>query len=104
MWDARVLDAAIFGIARDIFMRIYRRCRLHLIGVVLSEFVPARDTQPSLYPDREAKRMGELYGTLDRIRSRFGHSSVIAGKSIGLMKRLERDSYGYILRTPSLTK
>ncbi len=104
MWDARVLDAAIFGITRDVFMRIHRRCRIHLIGVVLSEFVPARDAQQTLYPDSTGERLGELYGTLDRIRSRFGHSSVIAGKSIGLMKRLERDSYGYILRTPSLTK
>jgi len=102
--DAAVLDAAIFGIARDTFKRIYRRCRLHLIGIVLSEFVPARDTQPSLYPDGHGKRLGDLYGTLDRIRSRFGHSSVIAGKSISLMRKLERDSYGYILRTPSLTK
>jgi DNA polymerase-4 len=102
--DARVLDAAIFDTARGIFTRIRRRCRVHLVGVVLSEFVPALDGQQSLYPDRDSERLGDLYGTLDRIRSRFGHSSVIAGKSIGLMTRLERDSYGYILRTPSLTK
>jgi DNA polymerase-4 len=102
--EARVLDAAIFQTAHDLLMRVFRRCRVHLIGVVLSEFVPGRDIQESLYPDRCAERLGDLYGTLDRIRSRYGHSSVIAGKSIGLMKRLERDSYGYILRTPSLTK
>jgi DNA polymerase-4 len=104
MWDVRVLDAAIFGVARDLFMRMYRRCRVHLVGVVLSEFISACDMQQSLYCDVAGERLGELYGTLDRIRSRFGHSSVIAGKSIGLMTRLERDSYGYILRTPSLTK
>jgi DNA polymerase-4 len=104
LWEGRVLDAAIFGAARDLFTRIFRRCRLHLIGVVLSEFLSARDSQQTLYPDRNSDRLEDLYGTLDRIRSRFGHASVIAGKSIGLMKRLERDSYGYILRTPSLTK
>jgi DNA polymerase-4 len=104
IWEGRVLDAAIFATARDLFMRIFRRCRVHLVGIVLSEFVSGRDSQQALYPDRSADRLEDLYGTLDRIRSRFGHSSVIAGKSIGLMKRLERDSYGYILRTPSLTK
>jgi DNA polymerase-4 len=104
LWNARVLDAAIFAAASELFTRVFRRCRVHLVGVVLSEFVSALDTQETLYPDRVAERLGDLYGTLDRIRSRFGHASVIAGKSISLMKRLERDSYGYILRTPSLTK
>jgi DNA polymerase-4 len=101
---ARVLDAAIFGTARDLFLRMYRRSRVHLVGVVLSGLAPGRDVQQCLYADEAGERMGHLYATLDGIRSRFGHSSVIAGRSIGLMNRLERDTYGYILRTPSLTK
>jgi DNA polymerase-4 len=101
---AVVLDAAVFTIAKSLLLRLYRRCRAHLVGVALTGLVPVRDIQQVLYPDRDHDRFGTLYGTLDEIRSRFGHSSVIAGRSINLINRLERDSYGYILRTPSLTK
>jgi DNA polymerase-4 len=104
MRGGRVLDAGIFAAAEALLMRIYRRCRLHLVGIVLSEFASGRDVQQTLYRDGRDELLGDLYAALDRIRSRFGHSSVIAGKSIGLINRLERDSYGYILRTPSLTK
>ncbi|MGD8628521.1 MAG: DNA polymerase IV [bacterium] len=102
--DARVLDAAIFDTARILFMRMYRRCRVHLVGVVLSGLFPGNDTQMMLYDNPSTTRLADLYGTLDNIRSRYGHSSVIAGRSINLINQLERDSYGYILRTPSLTK
>lgn len=102
--DARVLDAAIFDTARILFTRMDRRCRVHLVGVVLSGLFPAKDTQMMLYDDRPSARLADLYSTLDNIRSKYGHSSVIAGRSINLINQLERDSYGYILRTPSLTK
>ncbi len=102
--DARVLDAAIFDTARILFARMYRRCRVHLVGVVLSGLFPARDTQLMLYDDHSSARLADLYGTLDDIRAKYGHSSVIACRSINLINQLERDSYGYILRTPSLTK
>jgi DNA polymerase-4 len=101
---AGVLDAAIFGKAKSLLTRMYRRCRVHLVGVALTGLAPARDVQQVLYPELRRDRLADLYGALDRIRSRFGHSSVIAGRSINLINRLERDSYGYILRTPSLTK
>jgi DNA polymerase-4 len=101
---AGALDAAIFGKAKSLLIRMYRRCRVHLVGIALTGLLPARDLQQVLYPELCRDRLADLYGTLDQIRSRFGHSSVIAGKSINLINRLERDSYGYILRTPSLTK
>jgi DNA polymerase-4 len=101
---ACVLDAAIFETAKSLLLRMYRRCSVHLVGVVLAGLFPARDLQQVLYPELCRDRLADLYGTLDRIRERFGHSSVIAGRSINLINRLERDSYGYILRTPSLTK
>jgi DNA polymerase-4 len=99
-----VLDATIFATARELVMRMYRRYRLHLVGVALTGLAPAGDIQQVLYDGSAAERMGGFYSTLDDIRARFGHSSVIAGRSINLVNRLERDSYGYILRTPSLTK
>jgi DNA polymerase-4 len=100
----RILDAGVFHVARSLLMGMYRRCRLHLVGMALSGLFPASGVEQVLYEDPGAEKLGDLYATLDTIRSRFGHSSVIAGRSIRLMNRLERDSYGYILRTPSLTK
>ncbi|KPJ58679.1 MAG: hypothetical protein AMS15_07860 [Planctomycetes bacterium DG_23] len=45
-----------------------------------------------------------LYGSLDRIRSRFGFSAIICGRAINLLGQLRRDFYGFRLRTPSLTR
>jgi DNA polymerase-4 len=102
--ETSVLDAAIFRMARELLRRIYRRCSVHLIGTTLAGLYRVEHAQGELYEQRGREKLSSLYGTLDRIRSRFGHSSVIAGQSINLMDRLERDSYGYVLRTPSLTK
>jgi DNA polymerase-4 len=101
---AGVLDAAVFARATDLLTAMYRRHRLDLIGVALTGLFPSRDVQQVLYDGPARDRLGDFCGTLDDIRARFGHSSVIAGRSINLINRLERDSYGYILRTPSLTK
>jgi hypothetical protein len=75
-----------------------------LVGIVLSGLVPADHDQQSLYDQPRQRRLSGLYHSLDAIRAKYGHSSVIAGRSVSLINRLERDSYGYILRTPSLTK
>ena len=98
-----VLDSHLFEIAHTLLLRIWKRCRLHLVGVTLANLVRCEAAEQHLYESRE-ESLERLYATLDDIRSRYGHSSVIAGASINLMNRLERDSYGYILRTPSLTK
>ena len=97
-------DRDVFALARDIFVAMYRRCRLRLVGVVLAGLTLVETTQESLYDPSLAEKMEELYRSLDAIRAKYGHSAVIVGRSVSLMKRLERDSYGYILRTPSLTK
>ena len=51
-----------------------------------------------------SERLDRLYASLDRVRDRFGHSAVVAGRSIALMGKLEQDGYGFVLRTPSLTR
>ena len=102
--EASVLDAAVFEAARAIFARIYRRCRLRLVGVALSALAHVETRQGTLYGDVRRDRLEGLYGSLDAIRSKYGHAAVVAGRSVSLINRLERDSYGYVLRTPSLTK
>jgi DNA polymerase-4 len=101
---SHVIDVSVFAVASRLFAAMTRRCSIRLVGIALSGLVPARDRQEVLYPELSHRRLAGLCETLDDIRQRFGHSSVIAGRSINLINRLERDTYGYILRTPSLTK
>jgi len=102
--ETSVLDRAVFRLASGLLDRMYRRCRVRLVGVTLSGLVPADCEQGVLSRDPEADRLTDLYRALDSVRAKFGHSAVIAGRSVELMSKLERDSYGYVLRTPSLTK
>jgi DNA polymerase-4 len=53
---------------------------------------------------RKTRGALSLCRSLDRIRERFGYSSVVSGKSLNLLGKLPQDAYGYVLRTPSLTR
>ena len=81
-----------------------RRVALRHVGIVLSKL--ARKTrQLSLFDDpAKAKRLGELYDALDEIRDRWGYAAVVNGESANLLGKLQQNDYGFILRTPSLTK
>jgi DNA polymerase IV len=102
--QARVEDREVFALAKDIFTVMYRRCRLRLVGVVLAGLTRVDAAQDTLYEASLEEKLAGLYLSLDAIRAKYGHSAVIVGRSVDLMNRLERDSYGYVLRTPSLTK
>jgi hypothetical protein len=41
---------------------------------------------------------------VDAIRDKFGHGSLVSGRAIELLNSLPKDAYGYVLRTPSLSK
>ncbi len=53
---------------------------------------------------RSKARASQLCTSLDEIRERYGHSSVLSGQSIGLLGQLPQDVNGFILRTPCLTR
>ncbi len=80
-----------------------RRVSIMRLGIVLSNFA-FDDPQPELFEVRRNARLERLHKALDSIRDKYGHASVVAGASIGLLDQLKQDSYGYVLRTPSLTK
>jgi DNA polymerase-4 len=118
--ETSVLDRAVFALADRSLAAAWRRCLVRLVGITLAGLA-FPDAEEQLLDDVEfdrsceatcdprrgavrADRLKPLYSSLDSIRAKFGHSAVIAGRSVNLMGRLERDSYGYILRTPSLTK
>jgi DNA polymerase-4 len=105
------LDGEIFETALALRRSLYtRRVALRLVGVTLSRLVPDDGTcmldlfggsQGGL---EERRRELSLCRSLDRVRERFGYSAVVSGKSLHLLGKLPQDAYGYILRTPSLTR
>jgi DNA polymerase-4 len=123
------IDGDIFDVALGLRRSLHgRRAALRHIGVTLSRFVTddgthpldlfeGGDGEPGCIPGldgdiledisrsaRKRTRSLSLCRSLDRIRERFGYSSVVSGKSIHLLGKLPQDAYGYILRTPCLTR
>ena len=97
-------DEEMYALALELLERLHkRRVSLRHVGVVLSGFSPAGSAGRLFDPATKARRR-ELLRSVDAIRSRFGHSSVVTGESIELLGQLKQDDYGFILRTPSLTK
>lgn len=97
------IDSEVFAAICQLLGRLHhRRVALRHVGIVLSHFSPAGD-DPALFED-PAHRSRELHEVMDGIRDRWGHASLVKGDSINLLGRLGQDDYGFILRTPSLTK
>lgn len=97
-------DSAAYAMALLLLSEIWpKRDRLHRVGVTLSGFFARNGEQSDLF---EARRHDDptFYRGLDLVRDRFGHASVVAGRSLNLLGRLDQDRHGYVLRTPSLTK
>jgi DNA polymerase-4 len=98
---ATSIDEDVQPAARRLLEQIYaRRVTIRKVGVVLSN-LRAEEPQRDLFSDDRLKRLHEA---IDRIRDKYGDGAVILGKAIDLLGRLPSDAYGYVLRTPSLTK
>ena len=99
------LDGDLFQAASALLGRLWtRRVSLRWVGVTLSRFSADVGHQAELFDEKALVRRESLCRCLDTLRSRFGHSAVVAGKSLDLLGKLEQDRYGYVLRTPCLTK
>ena len=97
-------DTEAFAAARKLLERLHRRrVALRHVGIELSHFTPAA-AMPLLLEAPAEARQRHLAGALDEIRDRFGHAAVVTGPSIDLLGRLKQNDYGFVLRTPSLTK
>lgn len=98
-------DEEVYAAVQELLTKIYtRRESLHGVGVTLSNFVADSLGQLDLFDPDRGPRLDRLYKSLDHVRDRFGHSAVVTGKSIHLLGKVEQDGYGFVLRTPSLTK
>lgn len=99
------LDGQIFETALGLLGTLLaRRSALRLAGISLSSLCRATFAQGDLYDVSRSFREADLCDGLDRVRARFGHGAVVSGRSLYLAGKAKRDRYGYILRTPSLTK
>jgi len=94
-------DQDLQPLARKTLRTLYaRRVTVRFVGVQFSNF-QADEGQLDLFTDASLER---FTSAVDAIRDKFGHGSIVAGRAIELLNTLPKDAYGYVLRTPSLTK
>ena len=97
-------DAAALAMIERLGERLLgRRVAVRHVGVVLSALT-SDEGQGELFPVRAETQRSDLTRTVDTIRDRWGHAAVVTGRSIALIGKLEQNDYGFVLRTPSLTK
>ena len=97
-------DDEAFAMVVRLMEQLYRRrVALRHVGVILSGFHP-QSGQAELFAPADAARRRGLTEAVDSIRDRWGHAAVVCGESIELMGKLKQNDYGFVLRTPSLTK
>jgi len=97
-------EDVIFPVLLRLLEQLYRRrVALRHVGIVLSRFRPAGN-QGELFTPAHRLRRRRLCGAVDAIRDRWGHATIVSGTSIELLGRLPQNDYGFVLRTPSLTK
>jgi len=98
-------DDVLFERARRILGGLLvRREAVRRIGAALSNLRAGVAGQNDLFEAGADVERARLYRSLDEVRSRFGHSAVVAGPSVRFLDTLPRDRNGFVLRTPSLTK
>jgi len=94
---------ALATVERLLGQLLGRRVAVRHVGIVLSALT-VDDGQGKLFSAPAETRRGDLTRAVDAIRDRWGHAAVVTGGSIPLMGTLEQNDYGFVLRTPSLTK
>jgi DNA polymerase IV len=94
-------DQDLQPLARKLLWKLYsRRVTVRFVGVQFSNF-QADEGQLELFTDEALERFTTA---VDAIRDKFGHGALVSGRAIELLNKLPKDAYGYVLRTPSLTK
>ncbi|MCD6365848.1 MAG: hypothetical protein J7M14_08235, partial [Planctomycetes bacterium] len=117
-------DQEIFAHLSQLLEQLFtRRVALRHVGLALSKLSGSaaeatlfdRLQRPSSRDERkktnkaDATRLKKLdrrnlTRAIDAIRRRWGHSALVTGEAVGLIGKLQKDDYGFVLRTPSLTK
>jgi len=99
------LDPEVHAVTGALLQRLFtRRVRLTHVGIVLSRFVALDAAQLDLLAGAGDDRAHRLVEGVDAVRDRYGHASLVSGRSLPLLGQLAQDRNGFVLRTPSLTK
>ncbi|MGR3221009.1 MAG: DNA polymerase Y family protein, partial [Candidatus Anammoxibacter sp.] len=107
LWEHTNIDTDVIELLMGTLKIIYkRRVSLRQVGVTLSNLRIETGRQQLQLFDVDNKRIKKLklYRAIDSIRNKYGFAAIITGESFNNSRRLKHDRYGYILRTPSLTK
>lgn len=95
------VDEHVLAVVRRLHREIHlRRVSLRHLGVVLSNFEPETG-QGDLFSDGRLERR---HAAVDAVRNKHGDGAIVQGRAIALLAKLPKDAYGFVLRTPSLTK
>jgi DNA polymerase-4 len=94
-------DQDLQPLARALLAKLHaRRVTLRFLGVAFHNF-SVDGGQLELFGDPFLAR---YTAAVDAVRDKFGHGALVSGRAIALLGTLPKDAYGYVLRTPSLTK
>ena len=98
-------DRRLYEEALSLLSKIMtRRMRIRLVGVALTNLRAEKTHQGDLFSEHDFVKLRRLYGSVDRIRDRYGFSAITVGRSIGLLGQFEQDDHGFRLRTSCLTQ
>ena len=102
--EATDADEVIFGEAVKLLARAIagKRKPVRLLGVGVSNLVGCA-RQLHLF-DSIPQRLGYLDKAIDRIRRRYGFTSIQTGRTLALKDMFSSREGGYILETPSLSR
>jgi len=81
--DPTQLAAKIFAAGRDLLLREADGTRFRLIGIGVSELLPAAKADPVDLLDPKAARAAAAEQALDRLRAKFGRAAVVRGLAFG---------------------
>jgi DNA polymerase IV len=95
----------LFHAGRAIFEGLLtRRQGVRNLGIEISRLRPGPGAQIALFEVAEQARAGRLDAVTDRLREQFGFRALVRGPSLELLGQLPSDAYGFVLRTPCLTR
>ncbi len=98
------VTAALFEVARTLLRGLHtRRSGVRNLGIEISALQPHADAQLAIFAP-VGGRERRLDAAVDRVREQFGFRALVSGPSLELLERLPSDAYGFVLRTPCLTR
>jgi DNA polymerase-4 len=103
--EGGAVTEVLFAAARELFAGLgRRRVGVRNLGVEIARFRPRDGRQLALFAREGGARAGRLDEVVDGLREQFGFRALVRGPSLELAARLPSDAYGFVLRTPCLTR